>query len=299
MKHADSHSPPPLPPYFYASRSPQAWEARPTWKCGGTVTSQREAPFFTTTPLSRWRAKARPYSSRPTSPSTSPNTEVDTARPWSWISRRENVTMTYSLFALPVFSAYQCLHSDPRPEASKWQGDSKFEVAFLRWVKKASLEQQIHSALPCYLGNRVTFSWGGRGRIGPGSLWVQRNVQLPVYRSRAGVLSPGMSAAAPHVQCKCANRQFIDVCSCKAPAGEGQCSLSQMDDEHKDGAREGGFYRWTLSSLWFLFLLFLFHRSRHMFWWVETWWDHPGVAAILVSILVLRLQSRSQGSSPR
>lgn len=41
-----------------------------------------------------------------------------------------------------------------------------------------------------------------------------------------------------HVQCECADRQFIDVCSCKAPAGEGQRSLSQMDDKHKDGERE-------------------------------------------------------------
>lgn len=56
-------------------------------------------------------------------------------------------------------------------------------------------------------------------------------------------MSPGMSAAAPHVQCECADRQFIDVYSCKAPAGEGQRLLSQMDDNHKDEGREGGFCR--------------------------------------------------------
>lgn len=56
-------------------------------------------------------------------------------------------------------------------------------------------------------------------------------------------MSPGMSAAAPHVQCERADRQFIDVCSCKAPAGEGRRSLSQMDDKHKDGAREERFCR--------------------------------------------------------
>lgn len=50
-----------------------------------------------------------------------------------------------------------------------------------------------------------------------------------------------------HVQCECADRQFIDVCSCKAPAGEGQRSLSQMDDKHRDGEREGGFCRQLVS----------------------------------------------------
>lgn len=33
---------------------------------------------------------------------------------------------------------------------------------------------------------------------------------------------------------------------------------------------------------------------------VETWWDHPwGGGAVLVSSLGVRLQSSSQGSSPR
>lgn len=43
--------------------------------------------------------------------------------------------------------------------------------------------------------------------------------------------------------------RFIDVYSCKAPAGEGQHSLSQKDDKHKDGARGGGFWRQLVREL--------------------------------------------------
>lgn len=60
---------------------------------------------------------------------------------------------------------------------------------------------------------------------------MQENVQLPIYRSQARVISLGMSAMAPNILCKCADRRFIDVCSYKgSAAGKGQYSLSQMDD---------------------------------------------------------------------